>query len=234
MEYIVVILISIISLIVLKFAFGIKIKDINKIKKIGNDKELNDIANNLPSNQKICEKILQMLGNNSVKINVVEDKNKSLTYYSVISNSIIITNIKDTFTRIQTIAHECIHSTQNKRTLLFNFIFSNIYLIYFVAVCALTIFNVIEPSMMQIFILLFLGMVFYIVRSYLETDAMTKAPYLAKEYMLKSSDISKEDIEKLMEGYKALNILGISMTNYLLISKIMLKIIIFCIIGVIF
>ena len=92
MEYIVVILISIISLIVLKFAFEIKIKNINKIKKIGNDKKLNDIANNLPSNQKICEEILQMLGNNSVKINVVEDKNKSLTYYSVISNSIIITN----------------------------------------------------------------------------------------------------------------------------------------------
>lgn len=234
MEYIVVILISIISLIVLKFAFGIKIKDINKIKKIGNDKELNDIANNLPSNQKICEKILQMLGNNSVKIDVVEDKNKSLTYYSVISNNIIITNIKDTFTRIQTIAHECIHSTQNKRTLLFNFIFSNIYLIYFVAVCVLTIFNVLEPSMLQVFILFILGIVFYVVRSYLETDAMTKAPYLAKEYMLKSGDISKEDIEKLMEGYKALNILGISMTNYLLISKIMLKIIIFCIIGVIF
>ena len=55
MEYIVVILISIISLIVLKFAFEIKIKNINKIKKIGNDKKLNDIANNLPSNQKICE-----------------------------------------------------------------------------------------------------------------------------------------------------------------------------------
>lgn len=234
MEYIVVILISIISLIVLKFAFGIKIKDINKIKKIGNDKELNDIANNLPSNQKICEKILQMLGNNSVKIDVVEDKNKSLTYYSVISNSIIITNIKDTFTRIQTIAHECIHSTQNKRTLLFNFIFSNIYLIYFVTVCGLTIFDVLEPSMLQVFILFILGIVFYVVRSYLETDAMTKAPYLAKEYMLKSGDISKEDIEKLMEGYKALNILGISMTNYLLISKIMLRIIIFCIIGVIF
>lgn len=234
MEYIVVVLISIISLIVLKFAFGIKIKDINKIKKIGNDKELNDIANNLPSNQKICEEILQMLGNNSVKIDVVEDKNKSLTYYSVISNNIIITNIKDTFTRIQTIAHECIHSTQNKRTLLFNFIFSNIYLIYFVAVCGLTIFDVLEPSMLQVFILFILGIVFYVVRSYLETDAMTKAPYLAKEYMLKSGDISKEDIEKLMEGYKALNILGISMTNYLLISKIMLKIIIFCIIGVIF
>ena len=74
MEYIVVILVSIISLIVLKFAFEIKIKNINKIKKIGNDKKLNDIANNLPSNQKICEEILKMLGNNSVKINVVEDK----------------------------------------------------------------------------------------------------------------------------------------------------------------
>lgn len=234
MEYIVVILISIISLIVLKFAFGIKIKDIKKIKKIGNDKELNDIANNLPSNQKICEKILQMLGNNSVKIDVVEDKNKSLTYYSVISNNIIITNIKDTFTRIQTIAHECIHSTQNKRILLFNFIFSNIYLIYFVAVCGLTIFDVLEPSMLQVFILFILGIVFYVVRSYLETDAMAKAPYLAKEYMLENGNISKEDMEQVIKGYKALNILGISMTNYLLISKIMLKIIIFCIIGVIF
>ena len=234
MEYIVVILISIISLIVLKFAFGIKIKDINKIKKIGNDKELNDIANNLPSNQKICEKILQMLGNNSVKIDVVEDKNKSLTYYSVISNSIIITNIKDTFTRIQTIAHECIHSTQNKRTLLFNFIFSNIYLIYFVAVCALTIFNVLEPSMLQVFILFILGIVFYVVRSYLETDAMTKALYLAKEYMLENGNISKEDMEQVIKGYKELNKLGIPMTNYLLFSKVISRIIIFCIIAIIF
>ena len=234
MEYIVVILISIIGLIVLKFAFGIKIKNISKIKKIGNDKKLNYIANNLPSNQKICEEILQMLGNNSVKINVVEDKNKSLTYYSVISNSIIITNIKDTFTRIQTIAHECIHSTQNKRTLLFNFIFSNIYLIYFVAVCALTIFNVIEPSMLQVFILFILGIVFYVVRSYLETDAMTKAPYLAKEYMLENGNISKEDMEQVIKGYKELNKLGIPMTNYLLFSKVISRIIIFCIIGVIF
>ena len=233
MEYIVVILISIISLIVLKFAFGIKVKDINKIKKIGNDKELNDIANNLPSNQKICEKILQMLGNNSVKIDVVEDKNKSLTYYSVISNNIIITNIKDTFTRIQTIAHECIHSTQNKRTLLFNFIFSNIYLIYFVAVCSLTIFNVPEPSMLQVFILFILGIVFYVVRSYLETDAMTKAPYLAKEYILKSGAISKEDIEKLMEGYKTLNIIGIPLVNYVLFCKVVIRIIVFCMIELI-
>lgn len=233
MEYIVVILISIISLIVLKFAFGIKIKNISKIKKIGNDKKLNDIANSLPSNQKICEEILQMLGNNSVKINVVEDKNKSLTYYSVISNSIIITNIKDTFTRIQTIAHECIHSTQNKRTLLFNFIFSNIYLIYFIAVCALTIFNVLEPSMLQVFILFVFGIVFYVVRSYLETDAMTKAPYLAKEYMLKSDDISKEDIGKIMAGYKTLNMIGISLVNYVLFCKVVIRIIVFCMIELI-
>lgn len=233
MQYMVIIIISIITLIVLKFAFGIKIKNIIEIKKIGNDKELNDIANNLPSNQKICEEILQMLGNNSVKINVVEDKNKSLTYYSVISNSIIITNIKDTFTRVQTIAHECLHSIQNRRLLLFNFIFSNIYLIYFVVVCILSILKIIEFSTLQIFIVFLMGMIFYFVRSYLETDAMTNAKYLAEMYMKGANIISDAEIKVLVDEYEKLNKIGIPMTNFLLFCKVIIKVIILSIIGVI-
>ena len=233
MEYIVVILISIISLIVLKFAFEIKIKNINKIKKIGNDKKLNDIANNLPSNQKICEEILKMLGNNSVKINVVEDKNKSLTYYSVISNSIIITNIKDTFTRVQTIAHECLHSIQNRRLLLFNFIFSNIYLIYFVVVCILSILKIIEFSTLQIFIVFLMGMIFYFVRSYLETDAMTKAKYLSKDYMEKVELCTQEEKNKLLKEYESINKIGIPFVIDNLLTTALARVLIYSIVSMI-
>mgnify|MGYP004504055787 FL=1 len=233
MQYMVIIIISIITLIVLKFAFGIKIKNINEIKKIGNDKKFNNIASKLPNNKIICETILKMVDNDSIKIDVVEDQNKSLTYYSVISNSIIITNIKDTFTRVQTIAHECLHSIQNRRLLLFNFIFSNIYLIYFVVVCILSILKIIELSTLQIFIAFLMGMIFYFVRSYLETDAMTKAKYLAEMYMKGSNIISDDEIKVLVDGYEKLNKIGIPMTNFLLFCKVIIKVIILSIIGVI-
>ena len=233
MQYMVIIIISIITLIVLKFAFGIKIKNINKIKKIGNDKKFNNIASKLPNNKIICETILKMVDNDSIKIDVVEDQDKSLTYYSVISNSIIITNIKDTFTRVQTIAHECLHSIQNRRLLLFNFIFSNIYLIYFIIVCILSILKIIELSTLQVFIVFLMGMIFYFVRSYLETDAMTKAKYLAEMYMKGSNIISDDEIKVLVDGYEKLNKIGIPMTNFLLFCKVIIKVIILSIIGVI-
>lgn len=233
MQYMVIIIISIITLIVLKFAFGIKIKNINEIKKIGNDKKFNNIACKLPINKIICETILKMVNNDSIKIDVVEDQDKNLTYYSVISNSIIITNIKDTFTRVQTIAHECLHSIQNRRLLLFNFIFSNIYLIYFVVVCILSILKIIELSTLQIFIVFLMGMIFYFVRSYLETDAMTNARYLAEMYMKGANIISDDEIKVLADGYEKLNKIGIPMTNFLLFCKVIIKVIILSIIGVI-
>lgn len=233
MQYMVIIIISIITLIVLKFAFGIKIKNIIEIKKIGNEKKFNNIASKLPNNKIICETILKMVDNDSIKIDVVEDQNKSLTYYSVISNSIIITNIKDTFTRVQTIAHECLHSIQNRRLLLFNFIFSNIYLIYFVVVCILSILKIIEFSTLQIFIVFLMGMIFYFVRSYLETDAMTNAKYLAEMYMKGANIISDDEIKVLVDEYEKLNKIGIPMTNFLLFCKVIIKVIILSIIGVI-
>ena len=59
--------------------------------------------------------------------------------YIAITSTIFIADVKNTFTRVQTIVHECLHSVQNRRTLLFNFIFSNLYFLYFIAVCILTI-----------------------------------------------------------------------------------------------
>ncbi len=233
MEYIVIILTNVFLIFILKFAFQVKIKNLKKIKEIGYDKSLNEITDKLPDNKAVCQEILQQLGNNSVLIEESDDKNNKLTYYSVMTNHIIIANIKDTFTRIQTIAHECIHSIQNRRTLLFNFIFSNIYLLYFLIICILTIFKVIKYPMFQIIILILLSTIYYAVRSYLETDAMTKAPYVARKYMEESKKLSKEEIEIVMKNYEELNQIGIPITNFQLMLSVIVKVMIYCVIVII-
>lgn len=233
MEYIVSLIICIIIIFVLKFALNVKMKDTKKIKDIGYCKELNDITNKFPDNTAVCKRILKQLQNEEVKIKTSDDEKNKLTYYMVATNSIIIANINDTFTRIQTIAHECIHSIQNKKMLLFNFIFSNIYIIYFIVISVLTILKVIKHQSLQLFILAMLSFIYYIVRSYLETDAMTKAPYVAKQYMEESKMVDDKQIEKVMENYEELNKLGIPMTNFQLAVSVIIKIMIYCIICII-
>lgn len=230
MEYIIIFVVCMITILVLKFAFQVKIKDVKIIKKIGYDKDLNEITNVLPENKIVCEVILKKLKNEGVTVQETEDANKTLTYYSVMTNHIVIANIKDTFTRIQTIAHECLHSVQNRNMLYFNFIFSNIYILYFVAISILTLCKLNVMPMLQVVILILLGSIYYAIRSYLETDAMTKAPYVAKEYMEEEGTLSKTQIETIMQNYKVLNQIGIPMTNFGLIWKIISKVMIYCVI----
>ena len=225
MEYLIIVLSCIVFLIILKFAWKIKIKDIKKLKEIGYSKELNKITNKLPENKEICKTILKKLNNETV--NIKESENNTASFYLVLNNTILIANIKNTFTRVQTIAHECLHSVQNKRTLLFNFIYSNIYFIYFVVICILSILGIVKHGMLHIFILTMLGIIYYAIRSYLEMDAMTKARPLAKEYMEEEGSLSKEEQKTILENYDKINEIGIKMTNYRLIISITIKIIIF-------
>ncbi len=235
MEYIITIAIIIISIILLKIGLNIHIKDIKKIKEIGYSKELNKIASKFPDNKEICTEILEKLDNKKVQVEEENDSKTSL--YIAVSNKIIIANIKDTFTRIQTIAHECLHSVQNRRMLLFNFIFSNISLLYFLVAIFLVLFNVLDGFVfIQIYI--GIGIISYAIKSYLETDAMTKAFYVAKEYMEEtartSANITKEEVDILLDNMEKLNKIGIPLTNFYLIVGIMLKIIFLCIMGLIF
>ncbi len=231
MEYILISITCIITLIILKFAWSIKIKDIKKIKELGYNKQLNEITNKLPENKEICKSILKMLNNENVKIE--ENENNKASLYMVLSNSIIIANIKDTFTRVQTVAHECIHSIQNKNTLLFNFIFTNIYVVYFLVICILTTLKVNSYKMLHIFILTMLSLIHYAMRSYLEMDAMTKAKPLAEKYMQQEETLNDNEQNIILENYETINNIGIKLTNYILISKCCIKIIIYSIICVI-
>ena len=193
MEFVIVIIIALVITIILKYIFDYKMKE---LKHIGDDEELDNLAKAYPSNIDMCQDYLKKLGNESVKIEENEGAEASL--YIAITDKILIADIQKSYTRIQTIAHECLHSVQSRKLLLFNFAFSNVYLIYFVAICTLLVFKALPYKMMFMVIFLILSMVYYLVRVFLENDAMIKARYLAKEYMVEKKISSKEEIEKLV------------------------------------
>lgn len=229
MEFIMIGVITLIGIIVLKFVFGYNMKE---LKHIGEDEELDDLAKSYPSNLEMCKEYLRKLGNEKVKIEENEGAEASL--YIAITDKILIANIQKSYTRIQTIAHECLHSIQSRKLLLFNFVFSNIYLIYFVVICALLIFKILPYKMMFLAIFLILSMMYYAVRVFLENDAMIKARYLAKEYMEEKNISSSEEISKLVQGFDKINTAGIKCINYHFFMQIMFKLLVFEILGIIF
>lgn len=234
MEYIIILILLLILIGVGYFIFNIQVKE---MKSAGKNKELDELTSKLPENKEICKSILKKLNNTKVKIKENEDKDNKTSLYIAISDTIFIADIKDTYTRIQTIAHECLHSVQSRKLLLFNFIYSNIYILYFVLSLILTILGVFKDAKLQITILTILGFFYYVIRSYLETDAMTKAPYLAKEYMLEYIEenpiCEKREIEEVVKEYDRINNLGIPATNYILMVNCIVKIIIYIIIAII-
>ena len=226
MEYIIITIIILIVLILMKIIYRI---NINEIKQIGdNNKELDEIVKKYPSNVEICKAILKKLKNENVKIQ--EDKDANNCLYIAVSDKIIIANMRESFTRVQTIAHECLHSIQDRRILLFNFIYSNIYLICFYIALILAIFKVLPNKLLFLSIFIFLSFVYYFVRSYLEDDAMTKARFLAKEYMEEVRISDEKEIKRIIDEYDKLNNIGIKAVNYNLFIEVMMRTIILAII----
>ena len=229
MEFLVLLIMIIIMYFILRFVFEFNIK---KLKEISENKELDEIAKKYPENIEICKYYLRKLNNGSVKIQ--EDNESNSTLYLVMSNKIFIANLKDSYTRIQTIAHECLHSIQSKKLLWFNFIFSNIYLMYFFFIIILGILKILPCKTLFLTILIILSLVYYAVRTYLEMDAMIKARFLAKEYMEDVKISNQEEINELVNKYDELNNIGIKYTNFKFLSNIFFKIVIILLIFLIF
>ena len=228
MDIIIVLTLLLGILLIGYYIFNIKIKD---MKNARNNEKLDNITSKFPENKEICESILKMLNNTKVEIKETEDKDNKTSLYIAISDTIFIANIKDTYTRIQTIAHECLHSIQSRRLLLFNFIYSNIYILYFILSIILTIFGIFKNYSLQIIILAILGFFYYVIRSYLETDAMIKAKYLAKDYMYKYIEenkiCKKEEVEEVIRQYDKINNLGIPAINYMLMFNCFSKVLVY-------
>ncbi len=229
MEFIIIGTILLIALLILEYVFDYHQKE---LEHIGEDKELDELAKAYPSNKQICQEYLKKLNNEKVKIE--ENSGAEASLYIAVTDKILIGDIQKSYTRIQTIAHECLHSIQSRKLLLFNFIFSNFYLIYFIIICALLVLKVLPYKMLFLVILFIFSIIYYCVRVYLENDAMIKARFLAKEYMEEKRISSKEEIQKLVEGFDKINQIGIACINYHFFREIMIKVLIFIILCLLF
>ncbi len=209
MEYVIILITLWLVAFLLKILFGYNLK---KIKKEIENEELDKLVQKYPENKVICEEYLKKLNNNKVEIE--EDEGAENSLYIAISNKILIGNIKNSYSRIQTIAHECLHSIQDRKIQVFNFIYSNIYMLFFIIITLLALFKVLPYKMMFNFLLMFMGLVYYMVRTFLENDAMIKARYLAKEYMEEKNISSKEEINKIVDEFDKINNMGIKCVNY--------------------
>jgi len=225
----IIIIVAITAIIIVNSMMKMNVK---KLEKIALDEELNQITKKYPSNTEICKTILKNLGNQNTKIE--EDTNSEATLYIAIQDKISIGNTHESFTRIQTMAHECLHSIQDRKMLIFNFVYSNIYFIYFIVISVLVIARRLPNEMLFSHILLILSFIYYVIRIFLENDAMIKAEFLAKEYLEEQDISSKEEIEKVCEGFRKINKQGIKGTNCSLFAKIMIKVVIFNVLALIF
>ena len=225
----IILIISILSIIIISILMNTSVK---KLEKIALDEQLNQISDKYPSNTEICKTILKKLKNEKVKIE--ENKASESTMYIAVQDKISIGNTHKSFTRIQTMAHECLHSIQERKLLICNFIFSNIYLFYFVIMVILLVFKIIQNKMLFLNIFLIISFIYYVVKIYLENDAMIKAEYLAKEYIEEQKITTKKENAKLITGFKELNKGCIKATNCNIFINIMIKVVIFSILSLIF
>ena len=135
----IIILSILIIMLLLTIGLNVGIKDFKKLRGIVDDEKLTETIKKFPCNTEICKQTLKKLNKEDVKVE--EDNSSKTSVYLVFKNKIVIGKA-NVITRIQTVIHECIHSTQDKRLLKFNVIFANINNLYFLIISILSLFNI--------------------------------------------------------------------------------------------
>jgi len=226
MEYIILAIVLVLSMLLLKLVFKINIKE---LKKIQENEEISLITNQFPENLNVAREYLEMLDNKDVQVEEAHDSKTSL--YIVTTDKIIIADVKNNYARLQVIAHECIHSIQDRALLLFNFIFSNILIISFLVSIILTILKIFDNISLVLFILAFMSLIQFSVRSLLEIDAMIRSKFLSKEYIEKKKLITKEEENRLLDEYEKINRAGIPVVVYNLLAMDITWLVIYLIVA---
>lgn len=204
MENVILITLLIVTIVILKIIFRINIK---KAKAMQENKKLEEITNKFPEDIDIAKEMLKMLGNEKVKIE--EEKDTKTSLYIAITDKIVIADMKNNYARIQTIAHECEHSVQDRRILLANFIISNVCILYYLIMLILTICGISSNYLLNIIIFILLTSIKLIIRTYLETEAMTKSRFLAEKYIDNKNICTETEKQELLEEYDEINKMGI-------------------------
>jgi len=226
--FLILILILIAIIIISKFVFKVNIK---KSKALAlNNEALDKLTRNLPNNKEVCQSILKDLNNTTTKIEESQDEKSSTSLYMVAPDKILIADLKQSFVRFQTIAHECIHSIQNKKLQILHYILANIYILgYF----AIIICNLVMNNKLEIVFAIFMtlvGIPFLVLKFILEKDAIVRSKGVAINYLKKTNKLQAEDINKIEAVYTEINEQGINFNKFNGVLNFCSRIIIYLII----
>ena len=90
MEFLIVAIIIVISIIILKYIFNYNKKE---LEHIADDKELDELARKYPDNIEIAKDYLKMLKNETVTVE--ENKEAESSLYIAVTNKISIANVRN-------------------------------------------------------------------------------------------------------------------------------------------
>ena len=105
---------------------------------------------------------------------------------------------------------------------------------YFAVITILALFNKLPNASSYAIVLVMMSILLFFVRSYIETDAMIRARFLAEVYMKSKRElISEENIDLIVENYDKINDFGVKLYNFKLLFDYLLKVVIFCVVSMV-
>lgn len=153
--------------------------------------EISTAVANLGNNETLARSILKYLGNTHTKVQKNKDENAKVSFYTCISDTITISINKDSkeLSRFVHVAHECVHSIQNKALLLFHFLISNIQILYFLAIFIYFFYtDQQEIKFSLLLIQVFIFFITFFIKVVLESDASYRALSVASSYIESRTD----------------------------------------------
>ncbi|MBQ9267474.1 MAG: hypothetical protein IJ217_04265 [Clostridia bacterium] len=186
--------IFILLVVVMLALYLLNAKLLKETQRLASDEELDKVTESLPDNEEICTEIQKDLGS-KCKIEL-DDKAKSSAYIFFL-NKIILSNTessKKNYSRVLFIAHECVHSVQDRLTHQMNFGLANIKNLYDIILLVLLLLR--KGSLELIMISFLISFVSFYYRMILEADAVYRSVMVSRKYL------KKRDLEYIADKYE--------------------------------
>jgi len=166
------------------------LKEKTEIKEIY-EPEISSAVSNLGNNESLARSMLKYLRNTHTKVQKNKDDDTTVSFYTCTTDTITISNNKDSkeLARFVHVAHECVHSIQDRTLLFFHFFISNVQILYFLGIF-IYFFYAIESELKfsLLLIQLFIFLLIFFIKVILESEASYRSISVATEYIESRTD----------------------------------------------
>ncbi|MBE5813135.1 MAG: hypothetical protein E7314_05720 [Clostridiales bacterium] len=158
----------------------------SNVEEVIHDEEISPILKNIGDNEVIAKEILGNLNNTHTGVEKNKDEKIKASFYNCNTDKIVIKDTKDLedLSRVVHIAHECVHSLQDKKLQKIHFFISNIQILYFLAIFIYFFYNKnIELRFTLLLVQVFIFFITFFIKVVLESDATYRAVLVSLEYL---------------------------------------------------